>query len=217
MNRERLMAFITTRLKRAQCWRTICSLTAATLTITAFQLSCAAGAMAQVKAPAKNHLRPPLKPAASTEEVQPFSIGTDGSVTQQLLNLQIDPADAQAASDAVGKALGQPEVKAASSGRAVLESQGDGKPKRLVSLQLFSAKSLAVELQRDGEGKFGYKLAPGATEDDDQRVSTLPGTASATGTGARAVVPGSVSTVKANSATLASSLARTGANAASLK
>jgi murein DD-endopeptidase MepM/ murein hydrolase activator NlpD len=211
------MAFITTRHKRAQRWRTICSLTAATFAVTTLHFFCAAEAMAQVKAPARSQLKPPTKSDRSGEDVHPFSIGTDGSVAQQLLSLQVDPADAQAAADAVGKALSQPEVKAASSGRAVLESQGAGHPKRLVSLQLFSAKSLAVELHRDGDGKFGYKLAPGATEDDDQRVSTLPGTASVTGTGARSVVPGSVSAVKANSATLASSLARTGANAASLK
>ena len=144
------MAFMT-RDQRAQRWRIVRTLATATIAITTFQILCAAGSIAQVKAPSKSHLKAaPAKSAPSSppEDVQPFAIGTDGSVAQQLTNLQIDPADAQAAADAVGKALGQLDTKAASSGRATVLSQGAGQPKRLVSLQLFSAKSLAVELHR---------------------------------------------------------------------
>src|SRR5690606_40716177 len=63
--------------------------------------------------------------------------------------------------------------------------------KRLVSLQLYSNKSLAVDLSRGADGSFGFKLAPGATEDDDERVSSLPGSAPppSAGPGARSVVP----------------------------
>lgn len=197
------MAF-KTRDQRAQRWRIVRTLTTATIAITTFQLLCAAGSMAQVKAPSKNHLRAaPSKSAPSSPSedpnVQPFAIGTDGSVAQQLTNLQIDPVDAQAAADAVGKALGQLDAKAASSGRATVQSQGAGQPKRLVSLQLFSAKSLAVELHRGADGSFGYKLAPGATEGEDERVSSLPSATSAAGPGARTVVAGSVSVIKASS------------------
>lgn len=215
------MAFITTRYKRAQRWRIVRSLVLATFAVSAFQISGASGVLAQVKAPTKKQLRPPAKAAevapTPTDDVQAFSVGADGSISQQLLNLKVDPTDAQAASDAVGKALSKPEVKAASSGRAVLEPQGANMPKRLVSLQLFSAKSLAVELERGNDGTFGYKLAPGATEADDERVSSLPSTAATIGQGARSVVAGSVGIVKANSATLATSLAPTGANPATLK
>lgn len=211
------MAFTTTRLKRAQRWRTVRSLMAASLALSTIQVFCAAGAVAQVKAPAKKQLSPPAKSAAPSEDVHPFSISADSSVVQQLINLKVDPADAQAAADSVGKALSQPEVRAANSGRAVLESQGAGKPKRLVALQLYSAKSLAVELARSADGSFGYKLAPGATEDDDQRVSTLPGSASATGPGARSLVADSVKMVKASGATLVSTLAPSGASPSALK
>ncbi|MBX9943970.1 MAG: M23 family metallopeptidase [Reyranella sp.] len=210
------MAFLKTRDQRAQRWRTVRGLVAATFAASAFQLFCAAGSMAQVKAPSKNQLRAPAK-AAPNEDIQPFSIGSDGSVVQQLTNLKIDPAEAQAAADAVSKALGQPDAKVASSGRAVLQSQGADKPKRLVALQIYSASALAVELERGTDGTFGFKLAPGATENDDQRMSTLPGTATASGPGARSVVAGSVTLVKASPTTLTSSLAPTGASTATLK
>ena len=215
------MAF-KTRDQRAQRWRIVRTLATATLAITTFQLLCAAGSIAQVKAPSKNHLKAaPARSAAQAPSddpnVQPFAIGTDGSVAQQLTNLQIDPTDAQAAADAVGKALGQLDTKAASSGRAIVQSQGAGQPKRLVSLQLFSAKSLAVELHRGADGSYGFKLAPGATEGEDERVSSLPSATSAAGPGARSVVAGSVSVIKASSSTLAASLAPTGASAATLK
>jgi murein DD-endopeptidase MepM/ murein hydrolase activator NlpD len=177
--------------------------------------------MAQVKAPSKNYLKAaPAKAAAAPSEdpnVQPFAIGTDGSVAQQLTSLHIDPADAQAAADAVAKAVGQLDTKVASSGRAILQSQGPNQPKRLVSLQLFSAKSLAVELHRGADGAYGYKLAPGATEGEDERTSSLPSSTSAAGPSARSVLAGSVSVIKASSSNLAASLAPTGASAATLK
>ena len=210
------MAFLTTRDQRAQRWRIARTLAAATVAITTFQLLCAAGSMAQVKAPNKNYLKAPAR-AASSEDIQPFSIGTDGSVAQQLSNLQIDPADAQAAADAVGKALGQLDSKSTSSGRAILQSQGANQPKRLVTLQLYSAKSLAVELHRSADGSYGFKLAPGATEGEDERVSSLPSASSAAGPGARSVVANSVSIIKASSSTLAASLAPSGASPATLK
>jgi len=210
------MAFTTTRDSRAQRWRVVRNLISATAAITTFQLLCAAEPMAQVKAPSKNQLNPAAK-AAPAEDVQPFSIGTDGSVATQLMTLKIDPADAQAAADAVAKALGQLDHKTTSSGRAILESQGAGQPKRLVTLQLYSAKSLAVELHRGADGSYGYKLAPGATEQDDERVSSLPSATSTAGPGARSLVTGSVGIVKASSSTLAANLAPIGASAATLK
>ena len=210
-----------TRFQRAHSWRTVRSLMAATLAVSS--IFCAAGAMAQVKAPPKNQLKKPAPRAAApssapSEDVQAFSIAADSTVIQQLISLRVDPNDAQAAADAVGKALSQPEVKAASSGRAVLAPQGAGQPKRLVSLQLYSNKSLAVELARGADGLFGFKLAPGATADHDERVSSLPGSAPSTaGAGARSVVTDSVKTMKTSTATLATSLAPTGANPAALK
>ncbi|MDP2378559.1 M23 family metallopeptidase [Reyranella sp.] len=206
---------MTTRDERAQRWRTVRTFVAATLAVSMLQLFCAPGLIAQVKAPSKKQLRAPAK-AVPTADVQPFSIGSDGSVVEQLVSLKVDPADAQAAADAVSKALGQPDVKAASSGRATLASLGADKPKRLVALQLFSASSLAVELERTADGTFGFKLAPGATESDDQRVSTVPSATSVVGSGARSLVAGSVTLVKASSATLAASLAPAGASSATL-
>jgi Peptidase family M23 len=218
MDRERLMAK-TTRDQRAQRWRIVPTLVAATVAITIFQFLCAAGSIAQVKAPSKNHLKAAPAKAGPSEDpnIQPFAIGSDGSVAQQLINLQIDPADAQAAADAVAKAVGQLDTKVTSSGRAIVQPQGANQPKRLMTLQLFSAKSLAVELHRGADGSYGYKLAPGATEGEDERVSSLPSTTSAAGPGARSVVAGSVGVIKASSTTLAASLAPTGANPATLK
>ena len=206
-----------TRDQRAQRWRTVRNLIVAIATLTTFQLLVTAGPMAQVKAPSKNQLRAPTKTTASAEDVQPFAVGTDGSVSQQLINLQVDPADAQAAADAVAKAMGQLDSKVTSSGRAVLQSQGAGQPKRLVSLQLFSAKSLAVELHRGADGSYGYKLAPGATESDDERVSSLPSAITAARPGARSLDAGSVGLIKASSSTLAANLAPVGASQATLK
>ena len=213
------MASKTKRGERAQRWRTVRTLVAATFAVSSFQIFCAAGAMAQVKAPSKNQFRAPAKaaPAAPNDNVQPFSIANDGVVVDQLISLKVDPADATAAGDAVSKALGKLDSKVTSSGRAILESQGPNRPKRLVALQLFSASSLAVELERSSDGSFGFKLAPGATENDDQRVSTVPSAATTAGPSARSIVAGSVTLVKASSATLVSSLAPAGASPATLK
>jgi murein DD-endopeptidase MepM/ murein hydrolase activator NlpD len=214
------MAFKTTRDQRAQRWRIVPNLIAATFAFSACQFVCASGSMAQIKAPNKNHLKAPTKSTstAPSEDVQPFAIGTDGSVADQLTALRIDPSDAQAAADAVTKALEQLDRKTTSSGRAVMASQGADKPKRLVTLQLYSAKSLAVELHRGADGSYGFKLAPNATENDDERVSSLPSTSQAAGPGSRSVVAGSVALVKVSASSgLATSLASTGASSATLK
>ena len=214
------MAFKTTRDQRAQRWRIVPNLIAATFAFSACQFVCASGSMAQIKAPNKNHLKAPTKSTstAPSEDVQPFAIGTDGSVANQLTALRIDPSDAQAAADAVSKALEQLDRKTTNSGRAVMASQGADKPKRLVTLQLYSAKSLAVELHRGADGSYGFKLAPNATENDDERVSSLPGTSQAAGPGSRSVVAGSVALVKVSASSgLAASLASTGASSATLK
>src|SRR5215510_2201501 len=137
-----------TRDQRAERWRIVLNLIVATAAVTTYHLVSATGPLAQVKAPSKNQLRAPAQTAASTEDVQPFAIGPDVSVARQLMSLRVDPADAQAAADAVAKAMGQLDTKVTSSGRAVLQSQGAEQPKRLISLQLFSNKSLAVELYR---------------------------------------------------------------------
>ena len=212
------MAFKTTRDQRAQRWRIVPSLVVATFAFSACQFLCASGSMAQIKAPNKNHLKAPTKSTAPSEDVQPFAIGTDGSVADQLTALKIDPSDAQAAADAVSKALEQLDRKTTNSGRAVLESQGANKPKRLVTLQLYSAKSLAVELHRGADGSYGFKLAPNATEKDDERVSSIPSTSQTSGPGSRSVVAGSVALVKVSASSgLATSLASSGASSASLK
>ena len=213
------MAFKTTRDQRAQRWRIVPSLIVATFAFSACQFVCASGSMAQIKAPNKNQLKAPTKAADSpSEDVQPFAISANGSVTEQLTALNIDPTDAQAANDAVTKALEQLDRKITNSGRAVLQPQGAGQPKRLVTLQLYSAKSLAVELHRGADGTYGFKLAPNATENDDERVSSLPSTTTAAGAGARSVVAGSVSLVKVSASSgLATSLASTGASTATLK
>ena len=214
------MAFKTTRDQRAQRWRIVPNLIAATFAFSACQFVCASGSMAQIKAPNKNHLKAPTKSTstAPSEDVQPFAIGTDGSVADQLTALRIDPSDAQAAADAVTKALEQLDRKITNSGRAVMASQGADKPKRLVTLQLYSAKSLAVELHRGADGTYGFKLAPNATENDDERVSSVPSATQAAGAGARSVVAGSVALVKVSASSgLTTSLASTGASSATLK
>lgn len=213
------MAFKSTRNQCALRWRTARNLLAATAALAAVQLATTPGSMAQVKAPTKAQLKAgPKASTAPAEDVQPFAVGRDGSVAEQLLGLQVDPADAQAAAEAVSKAVGQLDVsKGTSSGRAVLKSQGANQPKRLVSLQLFSNKSIAVELFRGNDGSYGYKLAPGATENDDERVSSLPRTASQSGAAARSLQAGSVGLVKVNASSMVAGLAQTGASTATLK
>ncbi|MFI5001011.1 MAG: M23 family metallopeptidase [Reyranellales bacterium] len=51
------MAFTTTRDMRADRWRTLCGLIAATATVSTLQLFCATGSIAQVKAPSKHQIR----------------------------------------------------------------------------------------------------------------------------------------------------------------
>lgn len=212
------MAFTTTQVQRAQRWRIVPSLFAAAFAFSACQFLSASASLAQIKAPNKNHLKAPSKAAAPSEDIQPFAISANGQVIEQLSALNIDPADAQAANEAVTKALEQLDRKVTNSGRAVLQAQGAGRPKRLVALQLYSATSLAVELHRGVDGAYGFKLAPNATEKDDERVSSLPSSAQASGAGARSVVAGSVGLVKVNASSgLATSLASTGASSATLK
>ena len=215
------MAFQTTRVQRAQRWRFVPGIVAAALTVSSFQFVTAGPSQAQVKAPSKNHLKAPSRaaaPAQPAEDIQPFSIGADGNVVGQLSALSIDPSDAQAAAQAVSKALEQLDRKTTSSGRAVLQAQGAGQPKRLVSLQLYSAKSLAVELHRGTDGTYGFKLAPNATENDDERVSSLPNAGPSVGVGARSLVSGSVTLIKVSAISgLATSLGPTGANDPSVK
>ncbi len=212
------MAFTTTRDQRARRWRFVPTLFAATVVFSASQFVCASGSMAQLKAPSKSQFKAPSKSTAPSEDVQPFAISANGQITEQLTALNIDAADAQAANDAVAKALEQLDRKTTNSGRAVVQPQGAGKPKRLVSLQLYSAKSMAVELYRGTDGSFGYKLAPNATENDDERVSSVPSATPAAPAGARQVVSGSVALVKVSARSgLETSLASTGASSASLK
>jgi len=212
------MAFTTTRKKCAPNWRIVQSLIVATFGISALQVATATVAIAQAKAPSKSHFRTKQPPKqAPAEDIQPFYIGPDGSVSQQLSALQIDPADVAAASEAVSKALDQLDTKSTNSGRAVLKAQGANQPKRLVALQLYSVKSLAVELHRGEDGSFGYKLAPNATENDDERVSSVPSAAAAAGPGARTLVAGSVGVIKVSATNVAATLASTGASNATLK
>ena len=158
------MAFQETRAHRAARWRIVPGLFAAALAVSTLQFVCASGSMAQVKAPSKSQLKAPAKhgTAPPAEDVRPFAIGTDGSVADQLTALKVEAADAQAAADAVGKAIEQLDKKAASSGRAVLQSQGANKPKRLVALQLYSADSLAVELHRGNDGTYAFQVSAAA-------------------------------------------------------
>src|SRR5689334_2402960 len=60
------MAFTTTRDKRADRWRTMRALLAATVTVTTLSIFCAAGSIAQVKAPARSQFKSPPKAAAKS-------------------------------------------------------------------------------------------------------------------------------------------------------
>ena len=60
------MAFTTTRDRRADRWRTMRALLAATVTVTTLSIFCAAGSIAQVKAPAKSQFKAPSKAAAKS-------------------------------------------------------------------------------------------------------------------------------------------------------
>ena len=80
------MAFKSTRSQCALRWRTARNLLEATAALAALQLAITPGSVAQVKAPTKAQLKPGAKPAAaSADDVQPFAVGKDGSVVDQLL------------------------------------------------------------------------------------------------------------------------------------
>ncbi len=207
-----------TREQRAKSWRTVRALAFATIAITSFEILTATQPFAQAKPPSKTQIKQASKsaPAVPTGDIQPFGVPADGSVAEQLAALKVDPVDAQKAAAAVTEALSKNENKVASSGRAVLEAQGNDQPKRLVSLQIFTLRALSVDLHRNADGSYGYKLAPGATENDDETVSSLPSAGGITAVVGRTLLPSTVSSVKATSATLATSLAPSGANPASV-
>jgi murein DD-endopeptidase MepM/ murein hydrolase activator NlpD len=212
------MAWTRTREQRAKYWRTFRIVALATLATSAVQAVVAVEAQAQTKAPTKAQVQKaktaPQQP--NGPEVQSFAIVPDGSVAEQLAAMKIDPADAEKAAEAVNQAISKNEIKVASSGRAVLESQGKDKPKRLATLQIYSNRSLAVDLKRNDDGSYGFKLAPGATESDDERVSSLPSVGGVSAVVARTLLPSTVTTVKATGATLAQTLTPAGANPASV-
>jgi murein DD-endopeptidase MepM/ murein hydrolase activator NlpD len=60
------MAFTTTRDRRADRWRTMRALLAATVTVTTLSIFCAAASIAQVKAPARSQFKAPPKAAAKS-------------------------------------------------------------------------------------------------------------------------------------------------------
>jgi murein DD-endopeptidase MepM/ murein hydrolase activator NlpD len=60
------MAFTTTRDKRADRWRTMRALLAAAVTVTTLSIFCAAGSIAQVKAPAKSQFKAPPRADAKS-------------------------------------------------------------------------------------------------------------------------------------------------------
>jgi murein DD-endopeptidase MepM/ murein hydrolase activator NlpD len=212
------MAGTRTRAQRATSWRTIRTLALAAVAVSSLQSMLGDTAVAQTKAPSKAQINKSrtTAPAAPAPDVQSFAIVPDGSVAEQLIALKIDPTDAQKAAEAVSQAISQSEAKVASSGRALLEPQGKDMPKRLVTLQIYSNRSLAVDLARNADGSYGFKLAPGATESDDERVSSLPSVGGMSATVARTLLPSTVSSIRATGATLAASLTPTGANPASV-
>jgi len=215
------MATITTRNARTDRWRTVRALTAATLAVSTLQILTAAAPFAQTKATSKHQISAArtaqaAPAAASGSDVQAFAIPANGSVADQLTLLKVAPADAQAAAQAVTQAMATNEVKVVSSGRAVLESQGAGQPKRLAALQIYSNKSLAAELQRGTDGSYGVKLAPNATESDDERISSVPSAPGVSAAASRALVAASVTSVKTTGAALMPSLAPSGANPATV-
>jgi murein DD-endopeptidase MepM/ murein hydrolase activator NlpD len=209
------MATITTRNARTDRWHTVRVLTAATLAVTTLQIFTTSAPFAQTKAPSKQQINTARAAAAPGPDVQAFAIPADGSVADQLTLLKIDPADAQSAAQAVAQALSTNEVKVASSGRAIMESQGAGRPKRLATLQIYSNHALAAELQRSTDGTYGFKLAPNATENDDERISSVPSTGLSS-TASRSLVAASVTSVKTTGAALTPTLAPGGANPASV-
>jgi len=212
------MATITTRNARTDRWRKVRALTAAILAVSTFQILTTTTPFAQTRATSKHQISAARSTAqpVSGPDVQAFAIPAGGSVADQLAPLKIDPADAQAAAEAVTKAMATNEVKVVSSGRAVLEPQGAGRPKRLVSLQIYSNQSLAAELQRGTDGAYGLKLAPNATENDDERISSVPSAPGVSTLAPRALVPASVTSIKTTGAALTPSLAPTGATPAAV-
>src|SRR5260221_6669626 len=64
------MAFTTTRDKRADRWRTMRGLMAATVAVTTLNLFCAVDSIAQVKAPAKSQFRAPPKSPTDSQADQ---------------------------------------------------------------------------------------------------------------------------------------------------
>lgn len=209
------MATITTRDARTDRGRTVRALTAATLTVATLQIFTTTAPSAQTKAPSKHQINT-ARTAAPGPDVQAFAIPADGSVADQLTLLKVDPADAQAAAQAVTQAMATNEVKVASSGRAVMESQGAGHPKRLATLQIYSNRALAIELQRSADGSFGFKLAPNATESDDERISSVPSAPGISAVASRSLVAASIASVKTTAAALMPSLAQSGANPATV-
>ncbi|MBM3644271.1 MAG: M23 family metallopeptidase [Alphaproteobacteria bacterium] len=202
----------TTRQDRAGRWRfALVSLTAVSLLAMPV-----AEALAQAT-------KPPAKPQTQSRkaqqpqtDVQSFSLNPDTDVAQQLIALKVAEADAKAAAEALAQAMTRSDMAIATSGRATIVPQADGS-RRLTMLQVYSVRALAADLHRQADGTYGYKLAPGATESDDERVSSLPSAGGVSGLIARSLLPGSVSTVRSTGSVIPASLGASGASPATLK
>jgi murein DD-endopeptidase MepM/ murein hydrolase activator NlpD len=70
MERERLMAFTTTRETRADRWRTMRALMAATVAVSTLSIFCAVDSIAQVKAPARSQFKGPQKAPTDSQADQ---------------------------------------------------------------------------------------------------------------------------------------------------
>ena len=214
------MAFKTTRDQRAQRWRIVPSLIAATFAFSACQFVCASGSMAQIKAPNKNHLKAPTKSTstAPSEDVQPFAIGTDGSVADQLTALKIDPSTPRQ------RPTPSPRRWSSSTGRPPTRAARSWHRRAPTSPSAWSPCS-SIPPSR---WPWSCIAAPTAATASSWRPTPPRTTTSASPAfrarprplehGARSVVAGSVALVKVSASSgLATSLASTGASSATLK
>ena len=150
--------------------------------------------VAQTQPAARNTPRPAarvVQPAEPAEDpaVRALPINPGSSVPQALAAGGVASSEVEAVMKAAGDHLQKAELDRASSVRLRMGSGGE-----ISSLQLFSATSLMLDLQRRSDGGYDLKAAPGATqgaESEKRFVAPTEGQAVVRGP-SRNIVPASI-------------------------
>lgn len=172
--------------------------------------------VAQAKPVARPVARPQVRPAEPAEDpsVRALPVNPGSSVPLALASGGVAAAEVDAVMKAAGEHLQKAELDRANSLRLRMGSGGE-----IAGLQIFSATSLMLDLQRRGDGGYDLKAAPGATqgaESEKRFVAPTEGAAVVRGP-SRNIVPASIGVGRFSLDRVRSNLAGSGIGEASAR